>query len=257
MKKVFDTYAAYYDLLYCDKDYTGEALFVKDLLFQQGVESGDILELGCGTGKHAHHFAQMGYRIHGVDISPTMVTAARSHLPAELSERISFGEGDVRTLQLGRKFDVVISLFHVASYQTSNDDISAMFHTAAQHLSEGGIFIFDFWYGPAVLTDRPAVRVKHMADETINVMRIAEPVMHPNENLVDVNYTVLISPKESKLSETIHELHCMRYFFAPELHLLLAKAGFKLTSLVDWVSGDEPGFDTWSATVVAVRSKTR
>ncbi len=253
MTQVFDAYAAYYDLLYRDKDYSGEAIFVRDLLLQRSVESGDILELGCGTGKHAHHFAQMGYRIHGVDISPTMVAAARSHLPAELSERISFGEGDVRTLQLGRKFDAVISLFHVASYQTSNDDISAMFQTAAQHLSAGGIFIFDFWYGPAVLTDKPTIRVKRMADEAINVMRIAEPVMYPNENRVDVNYTVLISPKDSRKTETIHESHCMRYFFAPELRLLLATAGFELASLVEWVSGDEPGFDTWLSTVVAVR----
>ncbi len=46
-----------------------------------------------------------------------------------------------------------------------------------------------------------------------------------------------------------------RYFFAPELRLLLATAGFELASLVEWLSGDEPGFDTWSSTVVAVRRR--
>jgi SAM-dependent methyltransferase len=226
---------------------------VRDLLLERSVESGEILELGCGTGKHANHLSQMGYRIQGIDISSAMVSRARARLPTELRELISFVEGDVRTIRLGRKFDAVISLFHVASYQTSNDDISAMFLTASQHLNTGGIFIFDFWYGPAVLTDRPTVRVKRLAGDVINVIRIAEPVMHPTENLVDVNYTVLVSPIDSKQMETINETHCMRYFFAPELRLLLAAAGFELISLVEWISGGEPSFDTWSATVVAVR----
>jgi SAM-dependent methyltransferase len=253
MTQVFDAYAAYYDVLYRDKDYSGEALFVRKLLLQQSVESGEILELGCGTGKHANHLAQMGYRIQGVDISSAMVSTALLRLPTELIGLVSFLEGDVRAIRLGRKFDAVISLFHVASYQTSNDDISAMFLTASQHLNTGGIFIFDFWYGPAVLTDRPTVRVKRWACDAINVTRIAEPVMRANENQVDVNYTVVVSSNGSKKTETINETHCMRYFFAPELRFLLAATGFELISLVEWISGRETSFDTWSATVVAIR----
>ena len=254
MTKVFDGYAAYYDLLYRDKDYTAEAKFVQRLLQKRGMDNGDILELGCGTGKHAHQFARMGYQIHGIDLSPTMVKAANSKLPLELKELVCFGEGDVRSVQIGRKFNAVISLFHVASYQTSNDDISSMFKTAALHLDAGGIFIFDFWYGPAVLSDKPATRVKSMGNDEINVTRIAEPVMFPNENLVDVNYTVFISPKGDNQTQTIKESHHMRYFFAPELRLLLENSGFELISLVEWITGDEPSFDSWSSTVVAVRS---
>lgn len=253
MTKVFDAYAMYYDLLYRDKDYLGESQFVQKLLLQHDVATGDILELGCGTGKHAHTLAHMGYNIHGVDLSSSMVAGAISLIPSDLAENIIFEEGDVRTLKLDRKFDAVISLFHVASYQTTNQDIAAMLHTASKHLNSGGIFIFDFWYGPAVLTDRPSIRVKRMENEVVSITRIAEPIMHPNENLVDVNYTVSIFNKDSGVTQSIQESHSVRYFFAPELSLMLEIAGFEISSMFEWMSGRQPGFDTWATTIVAIR----
>ena len=55
---VFDAYAAYYDLLYKDKDYAGETEYVHRLIqrFNPGAKS--ILELGSGTGKHARLLAE-------------------------------------------------------------------------------------------------------------------------------------------------------------------------------------------------------
>ena len=51
-----------------------------------------------------------------------------------------------------------------------NDDVLAAFLTARHHLNPGGIFLFDVWYGPAVLTDRPSVRIKWMAHEEIEIL---------------------------------------------------------------------------------------
>ena len=90
------------------------------------------------------------------------------------------------------------------SYQLKNEDILAMFNTAtvAKHLKPNGVFIFDFCYGPGVLTDPLVVRWKRLENEEIEVLRIAEPVMHPNENVVDINYCVQVKQKESgKVSE--------------------------------------------------------
>ena len=81
----------------------------------------------------------------------------------------------IRTLNLNRRFDAVISLFHVMSYQTSNENLGKAVRTAARHLAPDGIFIFDFWYGPAVLAERPERREKELSDEYIQVRRAAEP----------------------------------------------------------------------------------
>ncbi len=132
MTAVFDSYAAYYDLLYGDKNYSAEANFVDDLLAKHGVpDRGTLLELGCGTGKHAAELARKGYGIHGLDVSVSMVQAANDQKPSEFAQLLQFELGDVRTARIGRQFDAVISLFHVASYQVTNADLTAMFQTGS------------------------------------------------------------------------------------------------------------------------------
>jgi SAM-dependent methyltransferase len=220
MSPVFDTYARYYDLLYRDKDYAGESEYVAAHIRKQAPQAKHILELGCGTGAHAEYLARMGYIVHGVDMSKAMLARAearKASLPPEVAARLTFGHGDVRTVRTGENYDAVISLFHVMSYQTSDADLEAAFETASVHLQPGGLFLFDFWYGPAVLTQLPEVRVKRLEDEEIKVTRIAEPEMHVNENVVDVNYTVFIEVKASKTVEQVNEKHRMRYLFLPEL----------------------------------------
>ena len=220
MSRVFDTYARYYDLLYRDKDYAGESEYVAAHIRKQAPQAERILELGCGTGAHAEHLARMGYSVHGVDMSEAMLARAEARkaaLPPDVAARLSFGLGDVRSVRIGETYDAVISLFHVMSYQTTNADLEAAFATASVHLQPGGLFLFDFWYGPAVLTQKPEVRVKRLEDKEIKVTRIAEPEMHVNENVVDVNYTVFIEVKASKKVEQVKETHRMRYLFLPEL----------------------------------------
>jgi SAM-dependent methyltransferase len=249
MKDVFESYSRYYDLLYRDKDYAGEAEYLASHLRRHAPKAASVLELGCGTGAHAEHLARMGYAVHGVDHSEAMLAQAaarKASLAAEAAARLSFGRGDVRTVRTGATYDAVVSLFHVMSYQTTNADLQAAFATVAAHLRPGGLFLFDFWYGPAVLTQQPEVRVKRLADDRIEVTRIAEPVVHPNENAVDVNYSVIIDDKATGTSERIHETHRMRYLFLPEL-MLLRGAALEERATLAWMSAEAPSVQSWSA----------
>ena len=156
MSLIFDAYSTYYDLLYRDKDYAAESKFISEILESHiGSKKGSILELGCGTGIHAEHLSNMGFDVTGVDLSAKMIEVARSRSSKTFNSKIKFAVSDVRSVRLNSKFDSVISLFHVASYQTSNFDILSMFETASTHLKSNGIFIFDCWYGPAVLSNPP------------------------------------------------------------------------------------------------------
>jgi SAM-dependent methyltransferase len=251
MSDVFDAYAAYYDLLYRDKDYPQEARYVQALLRRQGVSDGDILELGCGTGKHAEQLARLGYSVHGIDLSSSMVDIARRRAA---SDPLRFDVGDARSVRLNRTFDAAVSLFHVASYQTTNQDLSALLTTAATHLKAGGIFVFDFWYGPGVLTDPPTERVKHLEDGVIQVTRTAKPVLHPNENVVDVNYQVLVKQNSNGIVAEIEETHRMRYLFLPELRFMLQAAGMEMLRAERWMSDEELGCGSWQAVVTARRT---
>jgi SAM-dependent methyltransferase len=250
---VFGSYSRYYNLLYRDKDYAGEAEHVHRLIQRNYPGAKTVLDLGCGTGRHDLLLAEKGYEMTGVDMSEEMLAVANSQLSSLNSQRSScnFLQGDIRTVRLDKTFDVVVSLFHVVSYQTTNKDLTDAFATARAHLSPGGVFIFDCWYGPAVLTDRPAVRVKRLEDEQIIVTRIAEPVMHPNENVVDVNYHVFVREKASGEVAELKETHRMRYLFLPEIELLLRETGMSILSASEWMSERQPGFDTWGVCFVA------
>jgi len=252
---VFGDYARYYDLLYQDKDYDGEAQFINGLIKKYAPNAKNLLELGCGTGIHAEKLAAMGYSVHGVDLSDAMLARAeirKTTLPPEDAERLTFASGDVRTVQAGMTYDAVISLFHVMSYQTSNADLEAAFKTAASHLTPGGLFLFDFWYGPAVLTQRPEVRVKRLEDDHIKVTRIAELVMHVNENIVYVNYTVFIEEKETGKVEQLQETHQMRYLFLPELEQY-QRGVFEKRASYTWMSSKSLSAQSWAGMQILVR----
>lgn len=245
---VFGNYARYYNLLYRDKDYAGETQYIHQLLQTHAPHTQSILELGCGTGNHAQLLAKQGYNVHGVDLSSEMLQQFSdriSQLPKELAAKLTFSPGNIGKIRLNQQFDTIISLFHVISYQTNNEDLQAAFNTAKVHLKPGGIFIFDCWYGPAVLSDRPTVRIKRLEDEEISITRIAEPVMYPNQNMVDVNYQVFIKDKNTGVVNDLQETHKMRYLFKPEIDILFTQFDFKLIECREWMSNHEPGFDTW------------
>ena len=184
--RVFDAYGRYYDLLYRDKDYAAETDYICGLLTRHKIAGHALLEFGSGTGRHGRLLAERGYRVTGIEQSAEM--AAR----AVATEGFCCQEGDIRAVCLGRTFDAVLALFHVVSYQVSDESVRALFDRAAEHLVQGGLFVFDVWYSPAVYAQRPEVRVKRMTDGAVEITRIAEPTMHPKENRVDVHYTIFV-----------------------------------------------------------------
>jgi SAM-dependent methyltransferase len=244
---VFKEYSHYYNLLYKDKNYVGEADYIDSLIQKHSLtHSHTVLNLGCGTGKHDNLLAEKGYKMTGVDFSTDMLDIARDNYP-----NIDFHEGDIRTLKLNKTFDVVLSLFHVISYQTLNKDIYDAFLTAKQHLKVGGIFIFDFWYGPSVIAEMPSTRTKEVEDEKLKIVRYTTPEIFPNENRVDVHFDVEITNKQTEEVTKLKELHQMRYLFLPELRQLLNTTGFMIQSEEEWMTGGDLGFHSWSGCIVA------
>jgi len=244
---VFASYARFYDLLYRDKDYSAEAAYVAGALRTVLPAAREVLELGSGTGGHAVELARLGFSVTGVDRSAEMVERARARVAGE------FMQGDACSVRLGRLFDAAVSLFHVVSYQTSDAQVRGILDTAAAHVATGGAFFFDFWYGPAVLAERPERRVKSVRDGALELTRVAEPTLRESEHCVDVRYTVT-GRDGGKALEPTTETHSMRYFFLPELDRALARAGFERLSAAEMPGGGPLSERTWSACVLARRS---
>lgn len=245
MEQFGNLYSQYYDLLYGDKDYHGEVQYVDNLIKKNTSNAISILDMGCGTGIHAHLFYDLGYIVHGIDMSEDMLKIARKKINGK-EERLRFTQSNIQELNLNKKFDVVISLFHVMSYQNSNDELIKSFEVAKSHLNDGGIFIFDFWYGPAVLTNLPTNKKKHLENDDIKVTRITESILYPQQNITEVNFDVLIEDKITNEKVEKKEIHNMRYFFDKELELISDKTGFKINEKYEWMTHKAPDFNSWN-----------
>ena len=257
MTESFAGYARYYDLFYGDKDYRAEARYVSGLLARHDSPVRSVLELGCGTGRHAAYIAEGGVAVHGIDRSPEMVALANDRaasLAPALRERLSFSQGDARSVRLDRELDAAIALFHVVSYQTSEHDLDATLATAATHVRPGGVFLFDFWYGPAVLADPPRVRVKRVEDDVVHATRIAEPVVREDSDVVEVHYDIFVRTKATGAIRELRELHPMRYYFEPALRTKLVEHGFDRVDFYTWLTDQPPTTGAWSVVAVARRA---
>jgi SAM-dependent methyltransferase len=247
----FQKYSAYYDLLYRDKDYAAEAEYVARTIRSASPAARDILEFGSGTGRHGRLLATLGFNVHGIERSAEMVAKAQA-VPASpsLASGGSFTcrVGDVRSIDLGQTFDAVIALFHVISYQTTNEDLQAAFRVAAHHLTLGGVFLFDVWHGPAVLMERPTRRIKNVTNERFEVTRTARPEVDTNRNTVKVTYEMQCRDRESGEVACFSEDHTMRYLFPTEIELLAQACGMRLMLTEEFLTSQPPSASTWGVT---------
>ena len=247
---VFKDYADFYDSLYEDKNYREECNFVKHVFetySEKEVKS--ILDLGCGTGSHALPFADMGYAVTGVDLSETMLDIARKKV-ADQKKEIIFVQQDVRHLDLHQRFDAAVAMFAVMGYQTTNQDLEDTLTSVHRHLNTGGLFIFDVWFGPAVLMQKPSDRVKIIEHKAKKIIRFAHPVLNVMNHTVEVNYTVLEIAGDRVLTET-KESHLMRFFFYQELKYFLERNGFEMLKICPFMDLDEKVDETcWNVSVV-------
>lgn len=247
-KVVFNEYAHYYDLLYKDKNYCGEAEYIDKLIKKYKSGARDILDLGCGTGRHAELLAQKGYTVHGVDMSQSMLEEAQKR--AEENDNLSFSLSDIQEFNLCRRYDVTTAFFHVMSYQLKDEALEKVFLNVKNHLQESGMFLFDCWYGPAVLIEKPEIRVKRLENDNVKITRIAEPVMRENENIVEVHYDVFVQDKVTGKIKEIRETHMMRYLFIQEIINIANKCGFNYIDSFEFGSSKPLSKHTWGSCFV-------
>ena len=252
MSQFGDLYSKYYDLLYQDKDYNAEIDYIIQLIQNHPNKIESILDLGCGTGKHDEILCDKEYKIHGVDISEEMLNIAELRRKGR-EDNLTFSQSDIAELELGKKFDVIVSLFHVMSYQNTNKLLDNVFSTVDNHLNDSGLFGFYFCYVPAVLMDTTKKKTKRLENKTLEIIRLTETKMYADLNKVDVSFDISVRNKYDNTVINKKELHQMRYFFDTELEMLCDKHGFQIDKKYKWLTFQKPSFESWS--VVWVVSK--
>lgn len=252
--KLFEKYADFYDSYYRNKDYNAEVNFVLDLANQNSTPPHrTILDMGCGTGGHLIPFAKKGLKVTGFDLSEAMIYKAKEKITkADIKAKVQVD--DARTYRDGKKYNLVVSMFAVMGYLTSNEDFLAGLKTAMIHLNGDGIFIFDVWFGPAVLHQMPETRIQKFEKDGLQTLRLVRPELDVIKQIVTINYEIL-EFKDERTVEVVNESHKMRYFFIQELKFLLENAGLKLIKVCPFMdSSRQPTIDDWNISIVAKKT---
>ncbi len=133
------------DLIY-DAIYDGLNTFLDDLEFYKKWLPKDkearILELCCGTGRLTIPIAKEGYNITGVDYTTSMLNQAIAKAEKEHLS-IDFVKEDIRTLDLGEKFDFIFIPFNSIHHLYKNEDLFKVLEMVKKHLRRNGVFLLD------------------------------------------------------------------------------------------------------------------
>ncbi|HEX2202267.1 MAG TPA: class I SAM-dependent methyltransferase [Longimicrobium sp.] len=222
--------AALYDRFYAFKDYDAEAARVRELVVAGGGPGGGaLLDAACGTGGHVGAFRAF-YTVEGLDLAEPMLAVAREKHPD-----VPFHAGDLRSFDLGRRFDVVTCLFSSIGYMRTEDDLRAAAANFARHLRPGGALVVEPWMTPDVFRpgnldlltlDEPALKAARMARSRV------EPGPVP---LSVIDYHFLVG-HEGEIRHTV-ETETMGLFTRAQMEAALEAAGVRAEHQAEGLMG--------------------
>lgn len=245
--------AELYDLFYADKPYDHEARFVHECMKRYAARPARrLLELACGTGRHARALAALGYDVVATDYSEPMLACARRGQDAPGAAPVSFVRQDMRALELAPPpFDAAVCLFDSIGFVQTNEAVAQVLDGVHRHLRPGGLFVFEFWHAPAMLRRYEPVRVRRWPTPQGEIVRIAETRLDVAHGLAEVRYTIFEPGADGRFHGT-QETQVNRYFLVPEMAGWLSAAGFRALA---WFGGFDFAAavteDAWHVVAVA------
>lgn len=251
----FDVYAAFYDLLYKDKDYKGESEYIDTLIakfLNKDKNKTALLDLACGTGKHLLELSSMGYAsLAGSDISKSMIDIAVKNSEAKGKNityyNYSFQEAD----KISQAHDVVISMFSAMNYLTTYADQSKTLSNIHGLLKSGGLFIFDYWNGHAVTKNYSPVKVLKKKQNDAEIIRISETNLDLIEQLATVKFTCNYFKNNERIAE-FEETHLLHYYYFSEMKNLLNSHQFEILHISPFMHIDQVVTpQEWNISIIA------
>ncbi len=220
--RLYDEFADWYHLLTHPSEYDEEAAFYWRV-FTEALDTPPrtLLELGSGGGNMASHYKQH-VRATLTDVSPRMLDISRAINPE--CEHI---EGDMRTLRLGRVFDVVL-VHDAVMYMLTEHDLRQAIVTAHAHLRPGGVAIF----APDHLRETFRPHTDHGGHDGVGrALRYLEWTTDPDptDMTYQVDYAYLLH-EDGRPTRLEYDRHVEGLFGRDIWLALLAAAGFRVST---------------------------
>lgn len=238
MSAFYTTVARFYDSENADK--TDDLTMYSRLAAER---AGEILDVGCGTGRVLLHLAREGRRVHGIDSDGAMLgrLAAKMRQLPQLRQLVNVVPGDILDYRWDQEFGLILLTYNALMHFHEQKAQIALLSRLRACLAQDGRLVIDLPNaGPAFAaedSDALTFERSFLDRETGHL------VMLQSLNYLDRAAQMLTVEwiyDEIDGSGAVKRLiapHKLRYYFLPELQLLLERAGFTLEA----VYGDPDG----------------
>ena len=233
----YQTFAYLYDELTQNVEYEKRCDYILSFFEQNGIKSGTVLDLACGTGSMSIPIMKKGYNIIGVDLSEEMLEIASNRL-FEAGNSFSLLKAKMQKFELSEKADACICCLDSINHLNNIDDVLATFKNVYDSLNNNGLFVFDV-----------NTVYKHneiLADNTFVFDEDDYYLVWDNEAVDDRTVRILLDmfilngESYDRFSEEFEETA----YSVEELSSLLNKVGFVDIKVYDELSYDEPKSDS-------------
>lgn len=220
---MYDRFADVYDRMMSETPYDIWFQRLTAYLERRGKTSGHLCELGCGTGEMAGRFADAGFEVTGIDLSPDMLALAEEK--KKDGQDILYINQDMTDFSLHKPADVVLCICDSINYLLEEDELQGLFGCVRAVLPEDGIFVFDMkteYCFEEILGNE--IRVEDEEDYTVFWDNAYDPETKINEYML----TMFMREPGSGKYERWDECHRQRAYSLEKIREMLRGAGFEL-----------------------------
>ena len=203
-----------------------------------------ILDLACGSGRHAIRMARRGYRVTGVDFNPRYLELAAAE-SGKAGVDVEWVVADMRTLDFTARFDRVYSFFTSFGYY-SDDENEAVLGRIARALKPGGRLLFDMMNRDWLLT-HPQQRTWSQREDGALLME--EVSLDLRASRVISRLTLITPDQGAGPAKQID----LRVYTSAELTALLRRKGLRVREV--WGGADRSEYSTESRRLVLLAEK--
>jgi SAM-dependent methyltransferase len=201
----------------------GSAPGILEILKDNGVPDGLLVDLGCGSGLWARELLRAGYRVHGIDISEAMIELARAKAPGAEFRVGSLFEAEIPPC------DAVTAISEVLNYlfdpENEERGLDLLFQRVHDALRPGGVFVFDV-LGPGQV---PGGVRKRGFSEGPDWAVLNEK--EEDEEGGTMERRIVSFRKVGDLYRRTDEVHRVRLYEPEEITAGLGRAGFEVAAM--------------------------
>jgi len=214
-----------YEVMYPEFDEATPKMCLRMFSAYLERQPSSILDVGCGTARDLNVLSRHCADCWGIDYLPEMIAFAHQKRP-----HLNLQVGDMRTLRLGRTFDVILHLGSALMYALSDDDVDATLETLAAHAHKGTLLIIDLDNAAGFLPGGSFQETREREISADGFHAVASSAYS-----FDRRAQLLVRKRIWRIDgqPTIEDYCCYRMFFPAELEHLLMNKGFRVAGMFD------------------------